>query len=244
VNITLKESNRRHGPLKLLGVSLLALLAPAFAQAQKQILPMGSLIQCTTGEKISSVRDDVGDPILCRVTRLVMFGKQILPYGSYLGGTFQEAKDPGHLVGKGWMVLSFDRIVLPQGDIIPIQGKVVDVPQYVVDKQGRIQGRGHATRDIVMWTIPILWPIDILNLPRRGPKPSLRPETNITVKLMDDLQLPTMYAEQQALPPSPVPAAQYQPPVLQTRPQLQSYPHPRQPYPAYGYRPPYPVCHG
>jgi hypothetical protein len=51
------------------------------------------------------------------------------------------------------MVLRFDRIVLPQGEIIPIQGKVVDVPQYVVDKQGRIQGRGHATRDVVMWTI-------------------------------------------------------------------------------------------
>jgi hypothetical protein len=100
VNITLKESSRRYkGPLMLLGVvGLLALLAPAQAQLQRPILPMGSLIQCTTGEKISSVRDDIGDPILCRVTRLVVFGQQVLPYGSYLGGTFDEAKDPGHLV--------------------------------------------------------------------------------------------------------------------------------------------------
>ena len=38
-----------------------------------------------------------------------------------------------------------------------------------------------------------------------------------------------------------MPATQYQPPVLQIRPQLQSYPYPRQPYPAYAYRPPPPV---
>jgi hypothetical protein len=69
-----------------------------------------------------------------------MFGQQVLPYGSDLSGTFDEFKDPGHLVGKGWMTLRFDRIALPQGYIIPIQAKVVDVPQYVVDRQGRIQG--------------------------------------------------------------------------------------------------------
>jgi hypothetical protein len=190
--------------------------------------------------KISSVRDDIGDPILCRVTRLVMFGQQVLPYGSYLGGTFQKAKDPGYLVGKGWMVLSFDRIVLPQGEIIPIQGKVVDVPQYVVDKQGRILGRGHATRDVVLWAIPILWPIDLLNLPRRGPKPTLRPETNITVKLMDDLMLPTITVQQQSLPPAPMPATEYQPPALRTRPPAQNYQYQQQSYPAYPYRNPPP----
>jgi hypothetical protein len=157
-----------------------------------------------------------GDPILCRVTRLVMFGQQVLPYGSDLSGTFDEFKDPGHLVGKGWMTLRFDRIVLPQGYIIPIQAKVVDVSQYVVDRQGRIQGRGRATRDIVTWSIPILWPIDLLNLPRRGPRPSLRAEANITVKLMDDLAIPMMSAQQQTPPSSPAPS--YQPPVLQTRP--------------------------
>jgi hypothetical protein len=144
------------------------------------------------------------------------------------------------------MVLSFDRIVLPQGDIVPIQGKVVDVPQCIVDKQGRIQGRGHAKRDIVLWAIPILWPIDLLNLPRRGPKPTLRAETNITVKLMDDLQLPAINAYQQqtayqqALPSAPMPTAEYQPTVLRTRPPAPNPQYQQQAYPAYPYpRAPY-----
>jgi hypothetical protein len=193
---------------------------------------MGSLLQCTTEEKISSARVEIGDPILCRITRFTVYGQQVLPYGSYLSGTFDEYKDPGHLVGKGWMVLQFDRIVLPHGAsgaMVPVQTKVVDVPQFLVDKQGRIHGRGHAVRDIIAWSIPILWPIDLLNLPRRGPRPALRAETNIIVKLMDDLQLPLLPSQQE---PAPQPAP-YQPPVvLQQRPQTQRYvyPHPSTPF--------------
>jgi hypothetical protein len=97
-------------------VCALALLAPCLhAQQRRQLLPMGSLLQCTTEEKISSARVEIGDPILCRITRFTVYGQQVLPYGSYLSGTFDEYKDPGHLVGKGWMVVRFDRIVLPYG---------------------------------------------------------------------------------------------------------------------------------
>jgi hypothetical protein len=111
-----------------------------------------------------------------------------------------------------------------------VQTKVVDVPQFLVDKQGRIHGRGHAVRDIFAWSIPILWPIDLLNLPRRGPRPALRAETKLIVKLMDDLQLPLLPYQQE---PAPQPAP-YQPPaVLQQRPQPQSYEYPRQQMPFY-----------
>jgi hypothetical protein len=98
-------------------VCILAVLAPfcLHAQQKQQLLPMGSLLQCTTEEKISSARVEIGDPILCRITRFTVYGQQVLPYGSYLSGTFDEFKDPGHLVGKGWMTLRFDRIVLPHG---------------------------------------------------------------------------------------------------------------------------------
>jgi hypothetical protein len=61
-----------------------------------------------------------------------------------------------------------------------------------VDQQGRILGKGHPTRDIVEWCIPILWPIDLLNLPRRGPRPTLKTETRITVKVMDDTEVPVI----------------------------------------------------
>ena len=35
-------------------------------------------------------------------------------------------------------------------------------------REGRILGKGHATRDTVLWLIPVLWPIDLIMLPMRG----------------------------------------------------------------------------
>jgi hypothetical protein len=36
----------------------------------------------------------------------------------------------------------------------------------------------------------VLWPIDLMNLPRRGPRPTLKAETRLTLKIMDDLVVP------------------------------------------------------
>jgi hypothetical protein len=166
----------------------------------QRVVPAGSIIQCVTQEgHISSKTTDVGDPILCQINR----SSFALPFGSYLAGTFDDFSDPGHFIGKGWMVLRFDRIIISPDTIIPISSKVVDVPKYYIDREGKIHGKGHTTRDAIMWMIPILWPIDIINLPRRGPAPSLRAETRITVKVMDDLELPAPIVRE--------------PPVLQTR---------------------------
>ena len=42
-----------------------------------------------------------------------------------------------------------------------------------------------------MWMIPVLWPIDLINLPRRGPRPTLKAETKLTLRVMDDFGIPT-----------------------------------------------------
>jgi hypothetical protein len=183
-----------------LTLALLILTAPFQGHAEKQVIPAGSLLQCTTSEKhISSKTVDVGDPVLCQVNRFTVYGHQVLPYGSYLSGTFEEYKDPGRLVGKGWMELKFDRLMVAPSTVIPVSAKVVDVPQYPVDKLGRIDGKGHAARDIFTWAIPILWPIDLLELPRRGPTPTLKSETRITVKIMDDVEVPN-YTDEDGQP--------------------------------------------
>lgn len=156
-----------------------------------QLLPAGSLVQCTTSEpRLSSKTMAIGDPVLCRVSHAVRVGRSVLPYDSYLVGRFEDYRDPGHFVGKGWMQLTFDRLVVEPNTVIPLDAKVVDVPGYNIDRQGRILGKGHATRDTILWMIPILWPIDLLELPRRGPSPKLKAETRLTVKLMDDLRVP------------------------------------------------------
>lgn len=176
-------------PITMVVLSLL-LAPPLFADAGQRLIPAGSLVSCTTGDaRISSKTTAVGDPVLCKVEH--RRGDFMLPYGSYLGGEFAEYKDPGHFVGKGYMELSFDRLYV--GDqVVPIDAKVVDVPGYKIDAQGRILGKGHAVRDTITWMIPVLWPLDLINLPRRGPRPTLKSETPLTLRVMEDIEVPVV----------------------------------------------------
>jgi len=168
------------------------LLSPTFvAYAARQILPAGSLINCTVSEaKLSSGTAAVGDPVLCQASIMTRNSSARLPFNTYLEGRFEDYEDPGHFVGKGWMELKFDRMVIEPRTILPLSARVVDAPGFRVDREGRILGKGHATRDIVMWSLPILWPIDLLMLPGRGPKPVLKAETRLTLKVMDDTEVP------------------------------------------------------
>lgn len=161
------------------------------AYARNEIVPAGSLINCTVSEpRLSSKTAAIGDPILCSASITTRNGSARLPFNSYLEGRFEDYRDPGHFVGKGWMELKFDRMVVEPDTVVPLSARVVDVPGYYVDQQGRILGKGHRVRDIVEWSIPILWPIDLLSLPRRGPRPTLKTETRLTLKVMDDTEVP------------------------------------------------------
>ena len=186
--------------VKISALFLLLLGAP-LASLAEQLVPAGSLIQCTVAEpKLSSKTAAIGDPVLCQISHIELYGRSTLPYGAYLEGRFEDYKDPGHLVGRGWMELKFDRIIIQPDAVLPISAKVVYVPGYPVDRDGKIHGKGHLVADTVEWAIPILWPIDLINLPRRGPRPVLKNETRLTLKLMDDLGLPTF--QQPAREPS------------------------------------------
>ena len=206
----------------------------------EQLLPAGSLIQCTTSEpRLSSKTMASGDPVLCRVSHAVHVGRSVLPYDSYIVGRFEDYRDPGHFVGKGWMQLTFDHMVIEPDTVIPLDAKVVDVPGFNIDRQGRILGKGHATRDTILWLIPVLWPIDLLELPRRGPSPTLKAETRLTVKLMDDLRVP----EGQPLERDPYglthrPSADNTPPPPPAEPQPEPQPTASAPPPQQNYYPP------
>jgi hypothetical protein len=166
----------------------MALLATTLASFAEKLVPAGTLIQCTVSEtKLSSKTVAIGDPVLCQVGRSGTF-----PSGSVLSGRFEDYKDPGHLVGKGWMELVFDRMIFASNDIVPIDSKVVGVPHYSVDVEGKILGKGHDTRDTLTWLLPVLWPIDLINLPRRGPRPTLKSESRIAIKVMEDIVIPDM----------------------------------------------------
>ncbi len=174
--------------MKLVSALTLVMLSTPFAAyASDQLIPAGSMVSCVVAEgKISSQTTAIGDPVLCTMNPVEKYGRSVLPYGTYLEGRFEDYKDPGHFVGKGWMELKFDRLYMGNR-VLPISARVVSVPKYNVDKEGRILGNGHPVKDTVEWLIPVLWPIDIINLPRRGPRPVIKPETKLTLEFMEDL---------------------------------------------------------
>lgn len=215
--------------------------------ASRQIVPAGSLINCTVSQpKLSSKTAAIGDPVLCQASMSSRNSSARLPFDTYLEGRFEDYRDPGHFVGKGWMELRFDRMVVGSRDVIPVSAKVVDVPGYNVDRQGRILGKGHRTRDIVEWSIPILWPIDLLNLPRRGPRPTLKSETRLTLLVLDDMEVPMFDEREPERDPSGLyrrqPSSYDDAPQQQQRQQIAQYDPPQQPsyqQPAYQQPPAY-----
>src|SRR5215469_4407453 len=191
----------------ILTFSLLALFNLPL-QAQPEMVPAGTILQCTLDEpNFSSKTAMVGDPLLCHLGQVSTFGHPAFPRGAMLGGHLQEYKNPGHFFGKGWLELQFDRLILP-GAEVPISAKIISAPHLKVDRNGDIHGKGHATRDAVEWTLPVLWPIKVATLPARGPYPTLKGEMRIALRLMEDVELSTPVARSFVpMPPQATPSA-------------------------------------
>jgi hypothetical protein len=172
-----------------------ALLVSAMGvHGQDLLVPAGTLLQCTMEEpNFSSATASVGDPVLCHLKGFQEFGRTVFPRGSMLAGHLEADKDPGHFVGKGYLKITFDRVIVPNGDM-PMPAKVIAAKGYKVDKEGDIKGKGHATRDTVEWLIPPLWPWKVLTLPARGPRPTIKGEEPMQLRLMDDIVVPQAVA--------------------------------------------------
>jgi hypothetical protein len=202
----------------LMGAVGLLLLASAI-HAQDLLVPAGTLLQCTLDEpNFSSATAAIGDPVLCHLKTMQEFGKPVFPRGSMLGGHLEADKEPGHFVGKGYLKLTFDRVILPTGDL-PVPAKIIQARGYKVDKQGDIDGNGHAKRDVVEWMLPPLWPWKVVSLPFRGPRPTLKGEEPLELRLMDDIVIPrTMQAGNPNRPPyaSSLHPSSYQQPAPQS----------------------------
>jgi hypothetical protein len=182
-------------------VSAVTLLVLATGvHAQDLLVPAGTLLQCTMEEpNFSSATASLGDPVLCHLKSFQEFGHTVFPRGSMLAGHLEDEKDPGHFVGKGYLKITFDRVIVPTGDI-PLPAKVIQAKGYKVDKQGDIKGKGHAKRDVVEWMVPPLWPWKVVMLPARGPRPTLKGEEPMQLRLMDDIVVPRNMSASIAVP--------------------------------------------
>jgi hypothetical protein len=195
----------------------------AYREGQATLIPAGTLIHCTIDDPtISPKTAEVGDPVLCHLNQFTEFGHPVLPRGSYLAGHLEAAKQLGHFIGKGYLDIVFDHIGLPNTDS-ELSAKIVAAQGQHVDKQGDIMEQGHAKRDVAEWMIPPLWPWKVITLPARGPQPKLKNEQLITLKVMQDVELPQLTAYL-----SPSPSHYYRDPGARTNvaPRVQSYAQP------------------
>lgn len=175
----------------LLTIVCFLLVPSSFPQTTgNEIIPAGTLLQCTISEpNFSSKTAAVGDPVLCHLNSLTAFGHSVFPRGAELSGHLQDYKNPGHFLGKGWMNIEFDRLILPKGQIVPLSAKIISAPRLRPDKEGKMHGKGHPKRDAIEWMIPVLWPVKILTLPARGPYPKLKGENRMSLRLMEDVEI-------------------------------------------------------
>src|ERR1700758_5025394 len=86
---------------------------------------------------------------------------------------------------------------------MPLAAKIIAAPHLKTDKEGKLHGGGHPTRDAVEWMIPVMWPIKILTLPARGPYPALKGESRLTMRLMEDVIVPLPAPTRAAVPSPP-----------------------------------------
>ena len=186
----------------LLILSFVFTLARVSQAAAKDFIPAGTILHCTMDEvNFSPKTAEVGDPVLCHLGPLGAFGHSIFPRGAELGGHLQDFKAPGHFVGKGWMTIEFDRLILPNANVLPLSAKVTSAPHLKTDSHGDIKGGGHPKRDAALWMVPLFWPIKVFTLPARGPYPALKGESRLTLRLMEDVEVPFSVAHNYPTPP-------------------------------------------
>jgi hypothetical protein len=200
--------------IAILAYAMALAASPPVIHAQDLLVPAGTLLQCTMNEpNFSSATATIGDPVVCHLRTLQEFGRPAFPRDTMLGGHLEAAKDPGHFVGKGYLKITFDRVILPYGDV-PVPAKVIQARGFKVDKKGDIDGKGHARRDVAEWMIPPLWPWKVVSLPLRGPRPTLKGEEPLELRLMDDISVPATLAYGPAKPDRPPYRSSAQPSAL------------------------------
>jgi hypothetical protein len=128
----------------------------------------------------------------------------VFPRGAQLSGHLQDYKDPGHFFGKGSLSLEFDRLILPNAEVLPLTTKIISAPHQRVDKKDRSRAKGIPGAMPFCGWFPVFWPIKVLTLPARGPFPTLKGESRLAMRLMEDVELPLPVTARKLLSGAPL----------------------------------------
>ena len=182
--------------LALTAVMILMFAGPVYSQPGPPsipvcaaTLPAGLVIRVEPDERI--IAGTMEGPLMLTVTSDVsLFPAQppLVPRSSKLFARTIESQDAGHLWGKARYQMTIDHILTPAGCEYDLDAKLIDAGKYKVQNQA-IVGQGHAGRDLLLWLFPPTTLYQLIRLPARGPKLILGEETNLAVRLFENVEL-------------------------------------------------------
>jgi hypothetical protein len=95
----------------------------------------------------------------------------------------ESSSEAGRLWGRAKAHLVFSSILMPDFCEYPIDATLIGTKRYQV-REEVIIGKGHARRDALALLFPPTTLYQLIRLPARGPKLSLREEEQLVIKLL------------------------------------------------------------
>jgi hypothetical protein len=184
-----------------LGLSCLtsiALASPSDTSCSINI-PAGTIIRVYPDEHI--VAGTTSGPVLFTVAADVRFfvnRPPILPRGSKIIGKMESSSEAGRLWGRAKAHLVFSSILLPDFCEYPIDATLIGTKRYQV-REEVIIGQGHAHRDALALLFPPTTLYQLIRLPARGPKLSIREEEQLVIKLLQPVYAARSQSDQTAV---------------------------------------------
>lgn len=115
-------------------------------------IPRGTRVPLMLLNSVSTKHAAPGDLVyLESVYPVVVDGRVVIPPGTYISGSVTQSKRPGKVKGKGELYLRFEQMILPNGVIRDLVGRVGSLdgrsPESFDREEGRIQSQGGAGGD-------------------------------------------------------------------------------------------------
>jgi len=110
----------------------------------------------------------------------------------------ESSSEAGRLWGRAKAHLVFSSILMPDFCEYPIDATLISTKKYQV-REEVIIGRGHARRDALGLLFPPTTLYQLIRLPSRGPKLSIREEEQLVIKLLQPVYAARSQSDQTAV---------------------------------------------
>lgn len=115
-------------------------------------LPRGTRVPLVLINSVSTKHASPGDKVYLKsVYPVIVGGRVMVPPGTYVSGSITSTKRPGRVKGKGELYLRFEQMILPNGVIRDLTGRVGALdgrsPEGFDKDEGRISSEGNKGGD-------------------------------------------------------------------------------------------------